>query len=173
MKTAFSLVELLVVIVIVSLLTIISVPNFLRWQEKARLNSFVRNLSSVVGMIRDYSRYSGERVILAITTSFPRDGWLNGEKDVIYLAFVDKNKSGIFDSNDSVLSVGSASGIEVVKNTVGHSCFNGTAKCLIFFPVGLPMIGAVPGEIEFKGKGGSVCTMTFRSVTGIVEVKCE
>ena len=168
----FSLVELLIVIVILFILGTIAFPDFNKWRTKMELKSFVYSLSFDIAYARDYARKNGVRVIVAIV-NFTAQNWLNdsNKNPVLYVIFADKNRNGSYDAGDVLLSYGKTSKFKVIKNTAGDACFT-NGRCVTFYPVGPPRIGAVPAEVEFKSLNYDDIkyTLRFRSITGITEV---
>ena len=169
----FSLIELLVVIVIVLILSALSFPVFQKWKVKEDIKNLVYKLSIDIGYGRDYARKNGVRVILAITASTPQY-WTGIDKvdPVIYFLFADKNRNGQYDNDDEILSYGKGRGIVVVRNQISKKCFNETGRCITFYPVGPPSIGAVPKKIEFQSTAFSDIAygVEIRSILGIAEV---
>jgi len=173
LKRAFSLVELLVVITIILILLFLSFPGLLRWKERFFVKNFCYELSAKIGNSRDYARRFGERVILAVTKDEAKDWTGNSDLDpVVYLIFVDKNKNGAFDTEDEILFTGSTKRIRVLENEVGYNCFGGQGRCIVFFPVGIPKIGAISKSIVFSSAYDPTISyaVRFRSITGISEV---
>ena len=180
MKTerGVSLIELLVVISIISILAGIGYPNLIKWKYIYKLKNFVYGLSSEIGYARDYSRKNGVRVIVAIVNNTSPQNWTGNSSidPVLYIIFADKNRNKKYDrNNDTLLSFGKSNDIEVkeISRNLGKKCFSRKGKCITFYPVGPPSIGAVPGHVEFGSKRYSDVSyeLTFRSITGITEVK--
>jgi len=172
--SGFSLTELMVVLGMIVILSGLAYPNIRRWKEGISVKNFAYEFSSVAGSAVDYARSHGVRVIVAVSVSESQNWTGNSEIDpVIYLVFTDdNNKNGTYDNGERVLAYGTSSNIRVKTNEIGKSCFSRTGRCMVFFPVGPPNIGAVDRKVEFQSKiyNSIIYRVTFRSITGITEV---
>ncbi|MGD2271325.1 MAG: GspH/FimT family pseudopilin [Desulfobacterales bacterium] len=87
-KSAFTLVELMIVIGIVALLTAVTVPSLIFWLPKYRLNSAVNELQATIQAARLRAVKDNARVVVLIDPN--ADGSLAGD----YIAFVDDGVGG-------------------------------------------------------------------------------
>lgn len=175
-KKGFSLTELIVVISIISILALIGIPQLNKWRARYRVKNFSYSLAGDISYARTVSRKDGKRVVVTIVNSGlnPQNWTGNNSVDpVIYLIFEDSNNNQKYDSGEKIVAYGSGKGISIVGNTISKSCMDGTGKCIIFFPVGPPLIGENPltikvgsasyNDIEYK--------IVLQGITGITEVE--
>jgi len=174
-RRAFSLTELLVVIAIIAVLAF-GFPNFIRWVESAAVKGFANEFASALSYARDYARSHSVRVVVAVvdaSAALPQNWTGDPDADpVLYLVFADANKNGEFDAGDQLVTYGKSDRIKVVKNELVYPCFGGTGRCVVFYPVGPPKIGAVNRSIEFQSTrvGDVVYGVKVMSITGIAQV---
>lgn len=146
----FSLLELLVSLAIFSIVLAIAVPDFSKWLSKNRVRNFALGLASNINNSRLIARKDNVRVILVIAFSGSEGSNLTslGNIDpVYYFIFEDKNDNGYFDNGDKLIFFREKKGcIKILSNSLSriYKNSNGAAvgKSLIFFPVGVPLIGA-------------------------------
>jgi len=177
-KKGFSLIELIVVVSIISTLALIGIPQLNKWRARYRVKNFSYSLASDISYARTISKKDGKRVVVAIVNSGlnPQNWTGNNSVDpVIYLIFEDFNNNQKYDSGEKIIAYGNGKGISIIDNTISKSCMNGTGKCIIFFPVGPPLIG----ENQLTVKVGSVSysdieyKVVLQGITGVAGVETK
>lgn len=115
MKKGFTLVELLGVLILLSLISILIIPNVLRTSSKAEENSFKE---SVKGLIRSVEEY------YAIDSNFPEEGIsINELPSDMEIKNIEEFESGLVKIIDSTYYVDDV--------TNGLYCANGKRNSLI------------------------------------------
>lgn len=175
MKKGFgglSLVELMVVIALLTILASFSVGGMTGIVAKRRVKSVAQKLASEINFARFLARETGQRVWLVTTTGEPRE-LLPGE-NLLYFMFVDGNRNGSYDNgSDTVVAKGSSDFIRFNNNTLGKGCQNFTnARCLIFFPVGVPLIGNQDQKVDIRHSNRDICyrVKVYRNI-GLAETE--
>ena len=175
-KKGFSLIELIVVISIISILALIGIPQLNKWRARYRVKNFSYSLASNISYARTVSKKDGKRVVVAIVNSGsnPQNWTSNSSIDpVIYLIFEDFNNNQKYDSGEKIIAYGNGKGISIIDNTIPNSCMGGSSKCVLFFPVGPPLLGVASLIIKVGSAsyGNIEYDVNLQGVTGITEVK--
>ena len=90
LSAGITLMELMTVIAVIGILSAISIPPFIQWQQSARLNSAAWDLKSDLSFARSHAIKTGE----AVTVRFVADG---------YTLFIDADDNGTVSTGDRVL----------------------------------------------------------------------
>jgi prepilin-type N-terminal cleavage/methylation domain-containing protein len=88
-RSAFTFIEIIIVITILGLIVAIAVPNYIRARDNARLNAILHNLRKIEQAKSQYAletkKTTGADVDLGSLTNYFRDGKVN---DVIHETYV-------------------------------------------------------------------------------------
>src|SRR5689334_3738337 len=88
-QSAFTFIEIIIVITILGLIVAIAVPNYIRARDTARLNAILHNLRKIEQAKTEYAlearKTNGANVDLASLTNYFRDGKVN---DVIHETYL-------------------------------------------------------------------------------------
>ena len=174
MNKGFSLLELFVIVLTFSTLLSISMLSFNYWKAKNNTKNFVFELASEINYARDLSRKEGKRVIFALVNpGADNQNWTGNNKidPVCYFIFEDDNKNGTYDNGEKIVSYNKCKSVKVTANTLMRS-YGSNGKCIIFFPIGLPLIGDSDKTLTFQAKTNSHVSYSIKihSVTGIGEI---
>ncbi len=173
-EKGFSLIELITIIVIISILSTISFGSYAYMNRKFKLKNYANRLSSDINFSRLKSKELGERVVFVVANAGSGgQSWISGEKSLLYFAYVDNNHNLTYDSgSDDILLLGhDKGGIFIDSNSISGSCIS-NGKCILFFPVGTPLIGSSDFEVNLKGKLiNSKYSVVIRAITGVSHVE--
>lgn len=101
-QRGFTLVELLVVIMIMSVMGAMAWPSLVQWMDRTRLSSYTQRALDSLWLARNHAISSGVRVTLcpAGTNALCADA---GRWDAGWLVFMDANRNGLRDPDEGLL----------------------------------------------------------------------
>ncbi len=174
MKKGFTILELILVVIIISVLLSIGTISFSYWESKIRTKNFVFELVSEINYARDLARKEGKRVFIVIVKpGVGNQNWIGNSNidPVCYFIFEDDNKNGNYDNGEKVISYNKCRNVEVIQNGLMRD-YSQNGKCMVIFPVGLPLVGASDKFIVIAAKSNHNIQYTIRihSITGIGEI---
>jgi Tfp pilus assembly protein FimT len=180
MKSGFSLIELIVVVGIIITLSIFASPPLIQWLNRNKIKNFAYDLSKDINYARNISIKDGKRVVVAIVKSNSQPKNWTGQSDidpVYYLVYEDNNSNANFDDGDKIIAYSrNAANINISSNNINKTCMNNEGKCIVFFPVGLPLMGGIVSpSIKIKGKNyeNIEYDVKLMGVTGMSEVEFQ
>lgn len=99
LTSGFTLIELMVVVVLVSVLMLVAVPSFISFKRNSELTAAANNYVGMLSVARgEAMKRSVTTMVVPLTGTDWRTGWT---------VFVDANSSGTFDTGDTVISTNS------------------------------------------------------------------
>ena len=179
MKNGFTLLELVVVLAIMVVLTAIAIPPLSMWVARNKVKNFAYDLSKNINYARNLSKKDGKRLIVVIVkANLQPQSWTGNSSidPVYYFIYEDNNNNMIYDKGiDRIIAYSTnTNGIYISRDSVNKVCMNSAGRCIVFFPVGLPLIGASSFStiaINSKGYNGIEYDVNLMGITGVSEVK--